>query len=114
MQRKSNQHIHSMEDLKKEQQAVRLRIGEQETALKNKLNQVPGELFYSGMDSMIPSFLSGRVSSFALNAGKGLINQFFVRKAISSGGSKLLNIVKPSGILRKARLVLKAIVRRKG
>lgn len=102
-----------MEDLKKEQYAVRLRILDQEAALRRKLNQVPGELFYSGMDSMIPSMLTGKVSSFALNAGKGMINHFFVKRAVSAGGLSFLKLVKPSGILRKAGAVIKAIVKRK-
>lgn len=114
MQNRNNQaNISSMEDLLKEQQAVRLRIRDKESALRKKLNEIPGELFYSGMDSMIPSMLSGKVSSFALNAGKGLINHFFVRRAVNMGALKFLNVVKPSGILRKTQSVFKAIVKRK-
>jgi hypothetical protein len=103
-----------MEALKKEQQSTRRRILVKEDELRRKIQQVPGELFYSGMDSMIPSILSGKVSSFALNAGKGLINNFFVRKAATTGGLKILNFVKPSGILKRLQSGFKAIAKKKG
>jgi hypothetical protein len=106
-------YIDSMDGLRQEQQLVRLRIRDRENELRRRVHQIPGELFYSGVDSVIPSFLSGKVSSFALNAGKGLINNFFVRKAVTSGGPKILNALKPSGILRKAQSVIKAVIKRK-
>lgn len=108
-----NYTIGSMEDLKKEQTSVRLRLQQKENELRRRMQQVPGELFYSGMDSVIPSILSGKVSSFALNAGKGLINNFFVRKAVTAGSLKLLSVARPSGILKKIRGVYKSIGRRK-
>lgn len=110
---KSNYYISSMEALKKEQLSARLRIQEKENELRRRVQQVPGELFYSGMDSVIPSMLSGKVSSFALNAGKGLINNFFVRKAVNTNGLKILNLVKPSGIIKKLQYGFKALTRRK-
>jgi len=93
--------IASTEDLKKELRATRLRIQVKENELRDRVKQVPGELFYSGVDSFIPSVLSGKVSSFALNAGKGLINNFFVRKAITAGSYHVINTLKPSGVVRK-------------
>ena len=105
--------IASTDDLKKELLNARLRILETENELRKRVRQVPGELFYSGMDSIIPSMLSGKVSSFALNAGKGLINNFFVRQAVTTGSFKLLRILKPSGIVRKLQWGIKALVKRK-
>ncbi len=93
--------IASTEDLKKELHATRLRIQLKENELRNRVKQVPGELFYSGMDSIIPSALSGKVSSFAFNAGKGLINNFFVRKAVTAGSYHVISALKPSGVVRK-------------
>lgn len=108
-----NYFISSMEELKKEQLNARIRINEKEIELRRKVQQVPGELFYSGMDSVIPSMLTGKVSSFALNAGKGLINNFFLKKAVTTGGFKLLNAVKPSGIFKKLQYGFKALVKKK-
>src|SRR5688572_27514254 len=106
-------YIDSLDGLRQEQRNVRSRIQDRENELRRRVHQIPGELFYSGVDSVIPSFLSGKVSSFALNAGKGLINNFFVRKAVSAGGAGIMNALKPSGILRKAGSVIKGVIKRK-
>lgn len=108
-----NWYIGSMDDLKKEQRQLRHRILEQEKELRKRVSQVPGELFYSGIDNVLPSMLTGKVSSFALSAGRGLINNFFVRKAVSVGGLQFLRLVKPSGIARKLQSGLRAITRKK-
>jgi len=105
--------IASTEDLKKELQNTRLRILQKEDELRKRVRQVPGEIFYSSMDSIIPSMLSGKVSSFALNAGKGLINNFFVRKAVTAGSFKLLRIIKPSGIARKLGSGIRFLMKKK-
>jgi len=105
--------IASSEDLRKEIQQTRYRILEKENELRKRVKQVPGELFYSSMDSIIPSMLSGKVSSFALNAGKGLINNFFVRKAITAGSFNLLRALKPSRIVKKLQYGIKSITRKK-
>ncbi|HZG23275.1 MAG TPA: hypothetical protein VEZ17_01785 [Chitinophagaceae bacterium] len=110
---KRSYYINSMYDLKKEQQLVRARILEKEDALRKRVQQLPGELFFSGVDSVIPSMLTGKVSNFALNAGKGLINNFFVKKAVSTSGFKILDVIKPSGIFKKIQSGYKAITRLK-
>ena len=105
--------INSAEDLQRELRGARIRIQEKEAALRNRVRQVPGELFYSSIDSIIPSMLTGKVSSFALNAGRGLINNFFVRKAVTAGSFKLLSYVKPSGVVKKGGRGLAAIFKKK-
>ncbi|MEO6645371.1 MAG: hypothetical protein ABIN89_03120 [Chitinophagaceae bacterium] len=109
----ANGGIASTEDLKKELHNTRLRILQKEDELRKRVRQVPGELFYSGMDSIIPSMLTGKVSSFALNAGKGLINNFFVRKAVSAGSFKLLRFIRPSGIARSLGSGIRAVIKKK-
>ena len=105
--------ITTTEDLKKELIATRLRIQVKENELRNRFREVPGELFYSGVDSVIPSMLSGKVSSLALTAGKGLINHFFVRKAVSAGTGHLLKTLKPSGVIRKLTSGIGSLIRKK-
>ncbi len=113
MQKKSEDvQISSLEDLRKEILRTRARINHREDELRKRFQQVPGELFYSGVDSMIPNILTGKISSFALNAGKGIINNFFVRKA-ATGAPGLLRLPKPSGVIRKLRSVVKAVIRKK-
>jgi hypothetical protein len=108
-----NGNITSTEELKKELHATRIRILHKENQLRDRVKQVPGELFYSGVDSLIPTILSGKVSSFALNAGKGLINNFFVRKAVSAGSFRLMNVIKPSGIVRTVKYGIGTIFKKK-
>jgi hypothetical protein len=105
--------ITSAEDLKKELIATRLRIQVKENELRSRFREVPGELFYSGVDSVLPSIISGKVSSLALTAGKGLINNFFVRKAVSAGTGHLLKTLKPSGIIRKVTSGIGSLIKKK-
>lgn len=110
---KSRGQIANMNDLRAAQLQSKTRILDKERELRQRVQQVPGELFYSGVDSVIPSFLSGKVSSFALNAGKGLINNFFVRKAVTSGSLGILKYAKPSGFLKKIGSVVKSVTSRR-
>lgn len=110
---KSRSSINSLEELQLHQEATRLRIRDKEQQIRMKMQEVPGELFYSGIDNMLPNFLSGRVSSLALNAGKGVINHFFVKKAITHGTPALLRLAKPSGLLKKISGVVSSIARKR-
>jgi hypothetical protein len=112
---KSERHstINSLDELRLHQEATRLKIRDKEQQIRMKMQEMPGELFYSGMDSVIPNFLSGKVSSMALSAGKGVINHFFVKKALSQGGPAILKLAKPSGLVRKISSVVSAIARKR-
>ena len=105
--------IGSTEDLRRELLATKLRIQLKENELRARVKQVPGELFYSGVDSFIPSVLSGKVSSFALNAGRGLINNFFVRKAVTAGSYHVINALKPSGVVRRITSGVGSLLKKK-
>ena len=109
MSEKVSSSINTLEELRLHQKATRLRIKDKEQQIRLKMQEVPGELFYSGMDSVIPGFLSGKVSSFALNAGKGVINHFFVKKAISSTAPGILKLARPSGLLKKISSVIRSV-----
>lgn len=110
----NNVNIHTLEDLKREERALRLRIRVKEEALQARINHIPGELFYSGVDNVLPGFLKGKVSALALGAGKGIINGFFLSKSpVTAGGLKILQAVKPSGLIRKARWVVSSVFTRK-
>ena len=112
--RESYRVIRSMKDLKKEEHAVRLRIRAREEELQARINHIPGELFYSGVDNILPNFIKGKVSSFALGAGKGIINSFFISGSpVTSGGLKILQAVKPSGLVKKAQTAITAVFRKK-
>lgn len=106
--------IHSFQDLKREEKALRQRIRIREEQLQAKLNHIPGELFYSGVDNILPNLIKGRVSNFALGAGRGLINTLFLKRSpLPLGPLKVLSVVKPSGLLRKAGAGIAALLTRK-
>ncbi len=106
--------IRSIADLRREERALRQRIRVKEEELLGRINKIPGELFYSSVDNILPNFIKGRVSSVALNAGRGVINTFFLKRAPAiSGPLKILTIVKPSNLLKKAGTGISAIFKRK-
>ena len=106
--------IRSLNDLKREEQALRLRIRTREEILRERLNHIPGELFYSGVDNVLPNFIKGKISSLALGAGRGVINSFFLKTApVATGRLKVLQAVKPSGLLKKAGSAISSIFRKK-
>ena len=114
MVNQSNNSIRSLADLKREEQALRLRIRSQEEVLRERINHVPGELFYSGVDNILPNLIKGKISSLALGAGRGVINSFFLKKApVAQTGLKLLQKVKPSGLIKKAGSVVSGIFKKK-
>lgn len=114
MESQTTNSIRSLPDLRREQQALRLRIRAREEVLRERISHVPGELFYSGVDNVLPNIIKGKISSFALGAGRGLINSFFLQKApVAVGGLKILQKVKPSGILKKAGSLVTGIWKKK-
>ena len=109
----SNPPIRSLADLRIHEQALRLRIRAREEELQKRINHIPGELFYSGVDNIIPNLIKGKVSSLALNAGRGVINSFFLHKSpLSTGGLKILQAVKPSGLVQKAQSALTSVFKK--
>ncbi|MBE7172059.1 MAG: hypothetical protein INR73_15840 [Williamsia sp.] len=110
----TNNSIRSLEDLRVEQQALRQRIRAREEVLRERISHVPGELFYSGVDNVLPGFIRGKVSSLALGAGRGLINSFFLKKSpVAFKGLKVLQAAKPSGLLRKAGGAIGSLFKKK-
>ena len=106
--------IRSLQDLKQEERMLRQSLLAKEERLKEKFNRIPGELFYSSVDNILPNIIRGKVSSFALNAGRGVINGFFLKQtSIPSGPLKILQAVKPSGLFKKAGAGITALFNRK-
>lgn len=114
MENKATNSIRSLPDLKREEQALRLRIREHESVLRERLNHIPGELFYSGVDNVLPNFIKGKISSLALGAGRGVINSFFLKKApVAYGSLKVLQAVKPSGLIKKAGSIFTSVFKKR-
>lgn len=105
--------IRSAEDIQREQRKLRAVIKAQEQELRKRVQKVPGELFYSAVNTALPTVLTGRVSSYILNAGREFINNSFQKKAVDGSNSKLVTAVKQTGIFTILRIAYKAFMRKK-
>jgi hypothetical protein len=104
--------IRNLDELSAARKVVRKRIKEDETLLKDRLQELPGQLFYTGAKYVIPPLLSGGVTNTVLDAGKALVDLFFLKK--EDGAKKgIPTSLKKAGLLTAlkwgVRLLLKAI-----
>ncbi|HEY4149600.1 MAG TPA: hypothetical protein VGM41_11750 [Chitinophagaceae bacterium] len=105
--------INTVEDLQREQRRLKGRIRVQEKELRQRVKQVPGELFYAGVNSVIPAMLSGKITNTALNFGKNFINKVFVKKDGEEANSKLFNSARQIGLLALLKIGFNAFMNRK-
>ncbi|WP_133991617.1 hypothetical protein [Dinghuibacter silviterrae] len=109
---KKKMNITNIEELAAARKVVRKRVKEDEALLKERLQELPGQLFYTGVKYVVPPLLSGGVTNTVLGAGKSLIDLFFIKK---EDGAKngLPTALKKAGILTAlkwgVRLLLKSI-----
>ena len=114
MANETNNPIRTLQHLRQEQAVLQQRIRARETVLRERISHVPGELFYSGVDNVLPNIIKGKISSLALGAGRGVINSFFLKKApLAAGGLKMLQGTKPSGLIRKAGSVISSVFKKR-
>jgi hypothetical protein len=105
--------VDSVETLQLAQQRLKMRIKEQERELRKRVQQVPGELFYSGVNSVVPTIISGKITSSVIKAGKNLVDKAFVKKGAEGNNSKLITAAKQAGIFTLLKIAYKAFVRNK-
>ena len=90
-------HINSLEAITVEKKRVQARLDRGRRELSLKMYEIPAELAAAGVNTIIPSFLKGKVTNAALNGGKKLINRFMVpeenNRAIS-GVSKGISLIR--------------------
>jgi hypothetical protein len=87
-------------------QLVRARIKVGEQTLKDRVQELPGQLLYTGFRFVIPPLISGGITQSALLAGKSLVDLFFVKNGgHSSSGDKrtLVQSLKKVGLLTAAK-----------
>lgn len=70
--------ITTVDELRHEKMRVQHRIERRRHELSLKLYEIPAELAAAGANSLIPSFLRGKVTNAALSGGKMLINKLLV------------------------------------
>jgi hypothetical protein len=105
--------INSVIDLQREQRRLRKIIRAQEAELRQRLHQVPGELFYSGVNAVVPSFLEGKITSKVLNAGKDFINKSILKNEEAGENKGLITAAKQTGLFTILRIAYKAFMHRK-
>lgn len=105
--------INSIADLQTAQHRLKMQIREQEKELKERVKVLPGELVYAGVNAVIPTVLSGKITNSVLGMGKELVNMFFVKREDGEHRSKLVSAIKKAGIFSVLRLAFKAFIQRK-
>jgi hypothetical protein len=111
--KKASTRIGSLEDLIREQKKVKATLRIQEEDLRSRVRRVPGELFYSGLNSVIPPMLSGKITNTVLNTGKDWVNRYFSGQDPQKPDSKLMTAIKQVGIFSLLRFAFRAFIRKK-
>jgi len=101
-------HINSIADLRLEQKRVQMRIRIQEKQLKEHVKRLPGELVYTGIKTVVPTFLAGKLTNTALNGLRSGVNNLFDKgakeKAEPSGIATVITSLLPtlfSGVIKQ-------------
>jgi len=104
--------IHTRESLQEEQARLKCVIKMQETELRQRVQKVPGELFYAGIDAVIPGALTGRISDMILSAGRKFINKSVVKKD-AGNTARLVAVAKQAGLFTLLKFVYNSFIRKK-
>ncbi len=104
--------LYTRESIQLEQLRLKRIIKQQEEVLRQKVQKLPGELLYAGVDSLLPVGLSGKISDKILTAGKNFINRAVVKK---TGGqtSRLVTAAKQAGIFTLLKMAYTAFIKKK-
>jgi len=107
--------IDTMEDLQREQRRLKAIIRGQEKELRGRVKQLPGELVYTGINAVVPGFLSGKITTSALDFIKNLVNKIFAKKEAGeeSHGSPLLGAAGKMGLFALLKVAFNAFMRKK-
>jgi len=105
--------IDSLADLQREQRRLRACIQVQEKDLRQRVKQVPGELFQAGANAIVPGFLAGKITSSAIGLGKNLVMKLFSKKEEGENGSPLLGAAGKMGLFTLLKVGFNAFMHRK-
>jgi hypothetical protein len=104
--------MYTKESLQAEQRRLKAIIRGQETALRQRVKSLPGEMFYAGANAIVPTMLSGKISHSVLNAGRSLINKV-VDNTSKDNDSKLVAMAKQAGLFTLLKIGFNAFMKRK-
>ena len=109
-------YISNLAELKATRKVVKRRVREDEALLKDRLQELPGQLLYTAVKNILPPLLKGGVANTVLGAGKLLVDHFFIKKHTQADESSAKGIpasLKKAGLLTAirwgVRLALRAI-----
>ncbi len=107
--------IDTLEDLQREQRRLKAIIRTQEKELRGRVKQLPGELVYAGVNAVVPTFLSGKITTSVLGFIKALVNKAFAKKedGEKEGGSPLLGAAGKMGLFALLKVAFNAFMRKK-
>ncbi|MEO6314466.1 MAG: hypothetical protein ABIU63_10625 [Chitinophagaceae bacterium] len=104
--------IYTKESLQQEQRRLKQVIKQQETDLRQRVQKLPGELVYAGVDAVLPNVLTGKISDKILGAGRNFINNSIVRKT-AGNTSRLVTAAKQAGIFTLVKLGYNIFIRKR-
>ena len=81
MKMKTEPILYTKESLQQEQRRLKRVIRQQEQDLRQRVQKLPGELVYAGVDAVLPPVLTGSITNGILHAGKNFINKSIVQCA---------------------------------
>jgi hypothetical protein len=112
MKSNSNAPIHTRESLQLEQYRLKRVIKEQEQQLRQRVQQLPGELVYAGVDAVLPGALTGSITEKILRYASNFINKSIIKKN-SGHTSRLVALAKQAGIFTLLKLAYNIFIKKK-
>jgi len=113
MTKKNSNAVHyTKETLQQEQRRLKLVIRQQETEIRQRVQKLPGELVYAGVDAVLPAALTGKISDKILTLGKNFINKSIVKKT-NGNTSRLVTAAKQAGLVALLKFAYKAFIKKK-
>ncbi|GEM_PF-5583450 len=102
--------IKNIAELHAARRVVKRRVKTQEAQLKDRLQELPGQLVYTGFKYVVPTLISGKITNSLLDGAKSMVDLFFL-KSKDQGATK--GALKKAGLLTALkwgiRLALRAI-----
>ncbi len=112
MMKKTEPILYTKESLQQEQRRLKQVIRQQEKDLRQRVQKLPGELVYAGVDAVLPPVLTGRITHGILNAGKNFINKSIVQKT-AGNTSRLVTAAKQAGLITLLKFAYRVFIKKK-
>lgn len=112
MKMKTEPILYTKESLQQEQRRLKRVIRQQEQDLRKRVQKLPGELVYAGVDAVLPPVLTGSITNGILNASKNFINKSIVQKT-AGNTSRLVAAAKQAGLVTLLKFAYNVFIKKK-